>query len=148
MPVVVRRLMHDDHEQWLALWRGYQTFYEVDIPHATTEVTWERLLDDREPMFGALALDSNVVVGIVHWILHRSCWTVGDNCYLQDLFVAEDERGKGIGRALIEHVHQAARAAGCDHVYWLTHETNAEAMLLYDRIASRSGFVQYEMAVK
>ncbi len=79
----------------------------------------------------------------MHWIFHRSTWTAGDYCYLQDLYVAPDVRGAGAGRKLIEHVYAQAAAANCARVYWLTHETNATAIQLYDRIADRSGFIQY-----
>ena len=142
--VAVRKLVAGDHDAWLPLWRGYQKFYEEEIPAETTRVTWARILDSREPVFGAIALAGDRAVGIVHWLYHRSCWTVGNYCYLQDLFVTQDHRGSGVGRKLIEHVFAAARIGGCAKVYWLTHETNANAMLLYDRIARRSGFVQYE----
>ena len=97
-----------------------------------------------EPVHGAIArLESGEPVGIVHWIFHRSCWTTGAYCYLQDLFVAPSIRGSGIGRALIQHVYAAAAEAGASRVHWLTHETNTDAMLLYDRIATKSGFIQY-----
>ena len=82
-------------------------------------------------------------VGLVHTIMHRSCWTVGNYCYLQDLFVDPSLRGRGVGRQLIEHVYAQAQAAGCSRVWWLTHETNRDAMYLYDQVAERSGFVQY-----
>ena len=86
-------------------------------------------------------------IGLVHHIQHRSCWTVGDYCYLQDLFVDPAARGNGVGRKLIEHVYAAGAAQGCSRVYWLTHESNVEAMLLYNRIAERSGFVQYRKSL-
>ena len=133
----------DDFDHWLPLWRGYQEFYKVAIPEEVTRVTWSRLLDPVEPMAGALAWTAGKAVGMVHAIRHRSCWTIGDYVYLQDLFVAPGRRGAGIGRQLIEHVVLAAQAQGCSRVHWLTHETNQEAMLLYDRIAQRSGFLQY-----
>jgi len=82
-------------------------------------------------------------MAMVHWIFHRSCWTDGDYCYLQDLFVAEQARGSGVGRGLIEHVYAQASQAGAARVHWLTHESNAIAMQLYDRIAERPGLVQY-----
>lgn len=145
--VVVRHLAEADHDSWLPLWQGYQKFYEAEIPAETTRVTWSRILDPREPVLGAIALAGDRAVGIVHWLYHRSCWTVGNYCYLQDLFVIPDHRGSGVGRKLIEHVFGAARITGCSKVYWLTHETNAKAMLLYDRIAQRSGFVQYEKKI-
>jgi len=143
-PVTIRALKAADFDTWLPLWRGYQKFYETEIPADVTRITWERMLDGHEPVFGALAFSGERAVGIVHWLYHRTCWTIGNNCYLQDLFVAPEQRGSGIGRKLIEHVYAAARIAGCAKVYWLTHETNKNAMLLYDRIAARTGFVHYE----
>lgn len=142
--ISVRPLAPEDKETWYPLWRGYQEFYQTDIPDAVTETTWQRLLEPAEPMGGAIAWDeTGAALGLVHHIRHRSCWTVGDYCYLQDLFVDPARRGGGIGRKLVEHVYAVARTQGCSRVYWLTHETNAQAMKLYDRIAKRSGFVQY-----
>ncbi len=133
-----------DFEEWLPLWRGYQTFYEVDIPAETTEVTFARLTGGAEPMGAFLARDeSGRAIGMVHWILHRSCWTTGDYCYLQDLFVAPDIRGGGVGRALIEAVYDIAQKHGCSRVHWLTQFSNERAMVLYDKIATKSGFLQY-----
>jgi GNAT superfamily N-acetyltransferase len=139
----IRPLRPEDHAAWLPLWRGYQAFYEVDIAPEVSASTWARLLDPAEPVAGALAWNGATAVGLVHHIRHRSCWTTGDYCYLQDLFVSPALRGSGIGRKLIEHVYAEASREGCARVYWLTHETNMTAMRLYDRIAERSGFVQY-----
>jgi GNAT superfamily N-acetyltransferase len=142
--LTVRNVLPVDHDAWLPLWHGYQRFYNEEIPAEVTRITWARLLDPTEPVFGALALAGDRAVGMVHWLYHRSCWSVANNCYLQDLFVVPDHRGSGVGRNLIEHVAAAARDAACAKVYWLTHETNATAMRLYDRIAHRTGFVHYE----
>ena len=132
-----------DFDVWLPLWKGYQDFYRVDIADAVTRNTWDRLLDPTEPMHVALAYDGGKAIGMVHWIFHRSTWTAGDYCYLQDLYVTPEARGTGAGRKLIEHVYAQAAANNAARVYWLTHETNATAMQLYDRIADRSGFIQY-----
>ncbi len=94
-------------------------------------------------MHAALAWLDGRAVGLVHFIYHRSCWTVGDYCYLQDLFVADGLRGSGVGRQLIEHVYAQARAVGASRAHWLTHESNTDAMQLYERIAEPSGFLQY-----
>ena len=139
----IRAATAGDHDAWLPLWRGYQAFYEVDLPEATTRTTWQRLLDPAEPMHVALAEIDGQVVGMVHFIEHRSCWSERNSVYLQDLFTAPGLRGRGVGRALIEHVYARAAALGCAKVHWLTHETNAQAMLLYDKLAERPGFVQY-----
>lgn len=139
----IRLARPDDHDQWLLLWRGYQSFYKVDLPPEQSALNWQRFHDPAEPMHCAVAEADGRLVGMVHYIYHRSCWTPGDYCYLQDLFAAPDYRGRGVGRALIEHVYAAAEAAGASRVWWLTHETNTDAMLLYDRIAAKSGFLQY-----
>lgn len=138
-----RLLTPTDRAGWEPLWRGYQIFYRTEIPAATTEITWARFHDPAEPMWAIGAFLGERMIGIVHMILHRSCWTVGDYCYLQDLYVDETVRGTGAGRLLIERVYEEAKARGASRVHWLTHETNSQAMLLYDRIADRSGFIQY-----
>ncbi len=132
-----------DRNAWEGLWKGYQAFYKADIPEDATSETWRRIHDPTEPVWAALAWADGSAVGLVHWIFHRSTWTVGNYCYLQDLFVAPDLRGIGAGRKLIAHVYGEAEREGCSRVYWLTHETNHQAMKLYDSVADRSGFVQY-----
>ncbi len=139
----IRPLAIDERAQWEPLWKGYQTFYRVVIPDATTDVVWARLHDPAEPMGALGAYVNGQLRGIVHYLFHRSCWTIGDYCYLQDLFVAEEVRNLGLGRALIVAVEERARAAGASRLYWLTHETNTNARALYDRLAERSGFIQY-----
>lgn len=139
----IRAATPRDFDQWLPLWQAYQRFYEVQIPEAVTQRTWERFHEAGEPMHCAVAEEDGRLAGLVHFIYHRSCWTSADYCYLQDLFVAGEQRGRGLGRALIEHVCAEAAAAGASRVHWLTQETNHTAMQLYDRIAHKSGFVQY-----
>ena len=133
-----------DFGAWRPLWDGYLAFYTAQVPPATTAQTFERLTAGDEPMGGFIARDEQGnAVGIVHWILHRSCWTAGDYCYLQDLFVSPEHRAAGIGRQLIGAVYALAASRGCARVYWLTHESNTDAMKLYDKVAERSGFIQY-----
>ena len=135
-----------DRADWAPLWRGYLEFYRAAVDAATSETTFARLTVGDEPMGGFLArAEDGAAIGLAHWILHRSCWTVGDYCYLQDLFVAANRRGGGVGRLLIDAVAAKARGLGCSRVHWLTHETNHDAMRLYDKVAERSGFVQYRI---
>ena len=105
IPVEIRAVSAADHVAWLPLWQGYQRFYMTEIDAATSDLTWQRFLDPSEPMFAALAWRDGEAIGLVHWIYHRSCWSTGDYCYLQDLFIGKDVRGNGIGRQLIEHVY-------------------------------------------
>jgi GNAT superfamily N-acetyltransferase len=141
--VVIRPVAGSERAAWEPLWRGYLDFYETALPQATYDATWARLHDPSEPMWLLGGYVDGQLQGIVHYLYHRSCWTVGDYCYLQDLFVAEDARQHGLGRALIEAVYRAAKAAGASRVHWLTHETNATARALYDTLADRPGFIQY-----
>jgi GNAT superfamily N-acetyltransferase len=141
--IVIRRLRSDERADWEPLWKGYLDFYKATVPKTTYDTTWARLNDPNEPMELLGAYTRGTLAGIVHFLYHRSCWTVGNYCYLQDLFVAEHARKLGLGRALIEAVYREARAAGASRVYWLTHETNATARALYDTLADRPGFIQY-----
>jgi GNAT superfamily N-acetyltransferase len=141
--VTIRPLRADERADWEPLWKGYQAFYKVAIPDDTTAVTWARLHDPAEPMGVLGAYLDGKLCGIAHYLFHRTCWAVGDYCYLQDLFVADEARGRGLGRALIEAVAVRAREAGASRLYWLTKEDNRTARRLYDKVAERSGFIQY-----
>jgi GNAT superfamily N-acetyltransferase len=141
--VVIRAVGPSERSEWEPLWKGYLDFYQATLPRETYDATWARLQDPKEPMFALGAYADGKLAGIVHYLYHRSCWTIGDYCYLQDLFVAEGSRKLGLGRALIEAVYKAAQEAGASRVYWLTHETNATARALYDKLAERPGFIQY-----
>ena len=145
--IEVRTARDDEFDVWYPLWCGYQGFYKADIAIDVSRTTWQRFLDPAEPMHCDLVELDGVARGLVHSIDHRSCWTVEPSCYLQDLFVDAAHRGHGLGRRLIEHVYASAKARGCAKVHWLTHETNVEAMKLYDRIAEKPGFVQYRKAL-
>jgi ribosomal protein S18 acetylase RimI-like enzyme len=143
--IEIDRLQEHHQPARLSLWRGYQAFYRARIPDDVTELNWRRLLDPTEPILGIGASMEGRLVGIAHAVLHRSFWTAGDYCYLQDLFIEPGMRGRGVGKALIGAVADAAAARGASRVIWLTHETNTAAIALYDQIADRTGFVQYRL---
>ncbi|BBP67911.1 N-acetyltransferase [Pseudomonas sp. Cab53] len=145
--IQIRPVTADDHAAWLPLWRAYLTFYNTQLPEAVSHSTWQRLLDEREPTHGALAWRDDTAIGLVHFIYHRSNWSIENSCYLQDLLVTQQSRGTGVGRQLIEFVYTTAKADGCCKVHWLTHETNATAIQLYERIAERPGFIQFRKAL-
>jgi GNAT superfamily N-acetyltransferase len=141
--VVVKSVGEGERAAWEPLWAGYLTFYKTSVLAATSDVTWSRFHDPAEPMYLLGAYVDGKLTGIVHYIFHRSTWTPGNYCYLQDLFVDDSARGLGLGRALIEAVYAKASEAGASRVYWLTQETNAQARILYDQVADRPGFIQY-----
>lgn len=145
--VDIRPVTAADHNAWLPLWKAYQAFYNTTIADEVTQTTWQRMLDSAEPMNAALAWKGEEAVGMVHWIYHRSCWTVENSCYLQDLIVSEQCRGQKVGRRLIEFVYATAKNDGCVKVHWLTQETNANAISLYEHVAERPGFIQFRKAI-
>jgi GNAT superfamily N-acetyltransferase len=150
-PFEVRALRREDLAAWRFLWEGYNAFYGrsgiTALPAQITQLTWQRFFDAREPMHALVAECSGTLVGLAHFLFHRSTIQAHPTCYLQDLFTAQSARGQGIGRALIEAVYARAQGAGSTRVYWQTHETNALAMRLYDQVAERSGFIVYRKAL-
>ena len=145
--LVLRPIATTDRVQWQSLFEGYNAFYGREgptaLPAAVYEATWARIHDPAEPVHGLVAERDGRLVGLTHYLFHRSTLSVAHTCYLQDLFTLPSERGKGVGRALIEAVYARARAAGAARVYWQTHEANATARRLYDKVADYSGFVVY-----
>jgi GNAT superfamily N-acetyltransferase len=142
--LTVRSVVPSDFSQWKPLWDGYNRFYGRDsLPSEITQMTWSRFFDAYEPVHALVAEQDGQLFGLAHYLFHRSTIHIAPVCYLQDLFTRESARGKGIGRALIEALYDRARTAGCPRVYWQTHETNQQAMLLYSKIAERSGFLVY-----
>jgi GNAT superfamily N-acetyltransferase len=145
--IVVRDVRRGDFAEWKPLWDGYNAFYgragSTALPEETTNLTWSRFFDGYEPIRAMVAERSDKLVGLVHYLFHRSSTGLRSNCYLQDLFTVEAARGQGIGRALIEEVYRRAAQAGSGRVYWQTHETNTAAMKLYDKVAEKSGFIIY-----
>jgi GNAT superfamily N-acetyltransferase len=134
-----------DRARWERLWTGYQRFYEVGLPAAVTECTWQRIQEGRIHGFGARDA-AGEIQGIVHCLFHEDTWSTTPACYLQDLYVDPESRGSGCARQLIDAVAKCARDAGANEPYWLTHETNATARKLYDRLAKNHGFIQYVYA--
>ena len=142
-PMSVRPVVAADFPQWSPLWEGYNRFYERVIPAEVTQMTWARFFDAYEPMHSQVAEQDGKLIGIVNYLFHRNTAMIAPVCYLQDLYTDQATRGKGVGRALIERVYTEAKERGAGRVHWLTHETNTTAMQLYDRIADKSGFIQY-----
>ena len=141
--IIVRPARPGDRAAWEPLWQGYLTFYKSSLPAEVTDATWQRFFDPIEPLHALVAERDGRLVGLTHYLLHRSTWAPVCYCYLEDLFVDPSLRGGGVGRRLIAGVESEARAAGASRLYWMTHETNETAQRLYNKVADRPGFVQY-----
>jgi len=145
--IEVRPLERADYEGWRPLWDGYNAFYgrsgPTALPEEITEATWNRFLDEAEPMAANVALEGGRIVGLVHFVFHRNMTRLAPVCYLSHLFTVPEIRGRGVGRMLIESVYERARAEGCKRGYWHTKADNAAARKLYDTLATHEGFIVY-----
>jgi GNAT superfamily N-acetyltransferase len=143
----IRPISRKDYDQWLQLWKGYNAFYgrsgATALSPEVNQITWTRFFDSYEPVHALVADSNGQLLGLTHYLFHRSTIFIEPICYLQDLFTIETARGKGVGRALIHAVYEQAHRAGSPRVYWQTHETNSTAMRLYNQVAERSGFIVY-----
>ena len=152
MSITIRNAARNDRADWQSLWDGYNSFYGRRGPTALdpviTESTWERFFDLNEPVHCQVAIEEGRVVGLAHYLYHRSTTRKADVCYLQDLYTAESCRGLGIGRKLIDAVAEAAQKAGSTRLYWQTKVDNLTARALYDKVAEHTGFIVYTKELK
>lgn len=145
--LLIRPVELDDRVQWERLWAGYNAFYgrlgSTALPEEVTSRTWSRFFDAYEPVHALVAARGGELLGIAHYLFHRSTTSIEPSCYLQDLYSSEAARGQGVGRSLINAIYGHAKSTGLSRVYWQTHESNSIAMHLYDTVAERSGFFVY-----
>jgi len=145
--LLVRAVRPEDFAAWLPLWHGYNAFYgragDSALREDVTNTTWARFLEPAEPVHALVAERAGMVLGLAHFLYHRSTTRIEHTCYLQDLYTLEAARGQGVGRALVEGVFAAARKARVDRVYWQTQGGNARARRLYDQVADHLGFITY-----
>jgi GNAT superfamily N-acetyltransferase len=143
--LAVSRLTADDYAAWEVLARGYKAFYKTEVSAAEYEATWRRLIQ-QDGVVGLGAKAEGKLIGIVHYLFHTTVWAP-KVCYLQDLFVSPESRGKGVARALIEAVVAHAKREQAMRCYWHTQEHNTTARALYDNVAKFNGFIRYEIAL-
>lgn len=133
----------DDKAEWLPLWRAYLDFYKQALDDEITDLTFARALESGENLNLLVAKSDGRIIGFATYVLHRSSWARDWYCYLEDLFVAEDQRGRGVARALIAAVAEAGKAKGAERLYWVTDEANKTAQALYEKLATKTDFIQF-----
>lgn len=141
----VRPLQPADRPDWEPLWAGYLRFYDSEVSPEVTEATWQRIVGDDEQCGGYAAVADGAVVGILHYVVHPTTWSLGPECHLGDLFVAAEHRGAGAARAMIDRLVEQGRSSGWSGIDWITAADNDTAMRLYDRVAHRTTWIRYEI---
>ena len=145
MSLQIRDAVASDQAAWRRLWQGFLDFYATNLPEEITAFTWARLMDPAHPMTVRLAFDGEAMLGFAIHHHHCSTWVMGDDCYLEDLFVTAEARGQGVGRALIEDLKSLAKSKGWNRLYWHTNAENATARKLYDSFAPSDGHIRYRI---
>lgn len=145
MSVTIVDLAPAHRTTFLGLWHDYLRFYAVTLADEINEATWARLLDADSPMTARLAMIDGVARGFAIHMHHPSTWVPGDDCYLEDLFVADAARRRGLGRALMDDLMMIARARGWHRLYWHTDTGNAQARTLYDSYVAADGAIRYRL---
>ena len=145
--MIIRNADPGDRAAWNPLWQGFLDYYASTLPQAITDNTWARLMDPACPMKMRLAVVDGTAMGFAIHQHHPSTWVMGDDCYLEDLFVDPAARGKGLGRALITDLMALARANGWHRLYWHTDATNTTARKLYDSFIPTDGNVRYRLTL-
>lgn len=141
----IRLVTPEDQQDWATLWKLYLEFYETSRPAEVYQTTWDRILDPDERMYSIMAFDAGKPVGLVNFLYHKSFWDIEYRVYLNDLYVGDTSRGAGLGRKLIKSVEKHANDHNVASVYWLTSEENTQAQILYDKVATRTSFVKYQV---
>jgi GNAT superfamily N-acetyltransferase len=145
--LAVRDATPSDEGDFLRLWQGFLDGYGIALDPEVTAFTWTRLMDPANPLTARFAVLDGVPQGFAIHQHHPSTWVMGDDGYLEDLFVAPEARGRGLGRALIEDLVAIARQNGWRRLYWLTEIENATARRLYDQFCDNDGHIRYRMTL-
>lgn len=145
MAIAIRDAEAGDEADWRRLWAAYLAFYKVDLAEAVTASTWSRILDPASRVCMRVAAENGALAGfaIHHW--HDSTWVATPDCYLEDLYVDETIRGKGIGRALLDDLVTICKRNGWSRLYWHTDEGNRRAQALYDSYVKPDGHIRYRL---
>lgn len=145
--IAIRDAQPEDKPAFMRLWRAYLDFYEADVSEEVSEATWRRVLDPQSTIFARLACVSDSVIGFAACTVHENTWNVAPVCYLEDLFVDADRRGRGVGRALLRDLIARGEQHGWARLYWHTRSDNARARRLYDSFVSADDFVRYRIVL-
>ncbi|MFK7840453.1 MAG: N-acetyltransferase family protein [Bdellovibrionales bacterium] len=140
----IRPLTDHDFPQWLTLWNANNLGHKNE---AVTTQTWVRLNNDNSPVCALVAEDKGSLIGLVQYVLHPTTGSVEDVCYMQDVFVDPDHRGKGIARQMIEHLERLGKQEKWARIYWLAEAKNEAAQALYKSLGHKLDFTLHILPI-
>lgn len=136
----------EEKPAWKALFIGYRRFYEMPDDDAVVETVWEWVCDPDHPTECLLARDADgTPIGLAHFrdLPRPLSGTLAG--FLDDLFVAEDARGRGAADALVGAIAEIGRTRSWSWLRWFTAEDNYRGRGFYDRIASATPWKTYQV---
>lgn len=147
MEFTIRPVRLEDADDWSALYRDYRAFYKLADQPDLVARTRRWVFAGEHSLFGLVAVDdSGRLIGLANlrWFARPSTASIG--LYLDDLFVLPTTRGTGVGSALLGRVREIAEEAGASVIRWITAEDNGTARRVYDRVATATAWVTYDMS--
>jgi GNAT superfamily N-acetyltransferase len=133
---------------WRRLYDDYAAFYKREMTDANAETVWGWINDPIHAQQAVIAVLDGVPVGLAHFQSIPSPLEAKHVGFLDDLFVADTARGKGVAKALLVHLNQVGQQRRWEIVSWITADDNYRARSLYDQIAQKAGWNVYEMKVR
>ncbi|MFN7023676.1 MAG: GNAT family N-acetyltransferase [Pseudorhizobium sp.] len=143
---VIRDVCESDRDQWEVLYKGYAEFYQVEQTDEMRSTVWSWLHEDRKESRGLVAEDATgLLIGLAHYRPFARPLSATIGCYLDDLYVSPAARGSGAADALISRVRAIATQENWSVVRWITAETNYRGRAVYDRLATKTNWITYDI---
>ncbi|PSJ54214.1 GNAT family N-acetyltransferase [Kumtagia ephedrae] len=150
MTVMVREPRAEDRDAFLAMWEDFVALAPSEPGnHAMGPLNWERIMGTEHALQCLLAADADDRPrAFVLFLAFPFTWSRGDVCYLQDIYVCPEARGRGMAQALIARVAEIGRARGWFKIFWMTQSDNFAAQRLYDKVAERKDYIRYDLNLR
>jgi GNAT superfamily N-acetyltransferase len=131
---------------WERLYAGYAAFYRVAQTDAMRERVWSWITDPAHEVKALVAEDADgTAIGLAHYREFARPLMAATGGFLDDLFVDPAQRGRRVADALIEAVAEIGRQRGWGVIRWITADDNYRGRGVYDRLATRTMWVTYDL---
>jgi len=144
--LTIRPPQASDRAAWDALYQGYARFYQVEQTAEMRDRVWGWLHDAAHESQCLMAFDaSGTAVGLAHFRPFARPLSATTGGFLDDLFVDPAARGSQAGTQLIAAIEAIGREKQWSVIRWITADNNYRARTAYDKIATRTGWITYDI---